>query len=75
VDEQDITLTGTSQYKAGTLTSTKAAIRISGIGNAELEVHDVLNVAISGMGTLHYRGHPRQVNKSVIGMGLIMAVD
>jgi hypothetical protein len=71
VDEQDIALQGTGDYRAGNLTSSKTAIRIDGVGNAELQVRDVLNATISGIGTIRYRGNPKQVNQSVTGMGNI----
>ena len=75
VTEQDITLRGSGSYQAGNLTSAKAAIRLSGVGNADLQVRDVLHAQISGVGTIRYRGRPRQVETSAIGMGTIIAVE
>ena len=75
VDEQDITLQGTGDYRAGNLTSSKATIRIDGVGNAALQVSEVLNATISGIGNILYRGNPRQVNQSVTGMGTIIRVN
>ena len=75
VAEQDITLSGSGSYQAGNLTSTNAAIRIDGVGNAVLWVSDVLNATISGLGNILYRGNPRQVNQSVTGMGTIRSVN
>jgi hypothetical protein len=75
VDEQDITLAGSGQYQAGTLTSTNAAIRIDGVGSADLQVRDVLHAEIHGAGLIRYGGHPRTVEKSVTGVGIIIAVD
>jgi hypothetical protein len=75
VDEQDITLQGTGDYRAGNLTSIKAAISIDGVGNAALQVREVLNATISGIGNILYRGNPRQVNQSVTGMGTIRSVN
>ena len=71
VEEQDITLQGTGDYRAGNLTSSKATIRIDGVGNAALWVSDVLNATISGIGNIRYSGNPRQVNQSVSGLGNI----
>jgi hypothetical protein len=75
VVEQDITLSGSGSYQAGNLTSTNAAIRITGFGDADLQVSDVLNATISGIGNIRYRGNPRQVNQSVTGMGTIIRVN
>jgi hypothetical protein len=76
VEEQDITLQGTGDYRAGTLTSSKATIRlVGGVGNAVLWVSDVLNATISrGIGNILYRGNPRQVNQSVSGIGNIKRI-
>jgi Putative auto-transporter adhesin, head GIN domain len=71
VDEQDITLQGTGDYRAGNLTSSKATIRLDGIGSAVLWVSDILNATIRGIGNILYRGNPRQVNQSVSGLGTI----
>jgi hypothetical protein len=75
VAEQDITLSGSGSYQAGTLTSTNAAIRITGAGNAELQVSDVLQAEMQGVGTIRYRGHPHTVEQSVSGVGTIIAVE
>ena len=75
VEEQAITLSGSGSYQAGTLTSTTAAIRLSGVGNAEIQVSDVLQAEIWGVGTIRYRGHPRTVQTSVTGLGTIIAVE
>jgi predicted small secreted protein len=75
VDEQDITLPGSGRYQAGNLTSTNAAIRIDGAGNADLQMRDVLHAEIHGAGTIRYGGHPRTVGKSVTGAGTIIAVE
>jgi Putative auto-transporter adhesin, head GIN domain len=75
VDEQVITMQGTGNYQAGNLTSTKAAIRLDGIGKADLQVSDILQATLSGIGTIRYRGHPRQVETSVSGLGNIIAVN
>ena len=75
VAQQDITLSGSGAYQAGTLTSTKAAIRLTGAGKAALQVSDVLQAEIRGAGTIRYRGHPRTVQKSVTGAGTLIAVE
>ena len=52
----------------------RSEIRISGHGEADVNVSKDLDVAISGMGTLRYRGDPK-LNQSISGAGSVKRVD
>ena len=57
------------------MASIKAAILLNSVGAAEIQVRDTLDAEIIGIGEIRYRGKPRQMEKSVTGMGTITPVD
>jgi hypothetical protein len=68
VEEQGITIRGSGKYRARRLDSAEAEGRISGSGDATVQVRDRLKVNVSGSGDVRYVGSP-DVDRSVTGSG------
>ncbi|PXX47394.1 GIN domain-containing protein [Undibacterium pigrum] len=49
--------------------------RIEGIGSVSVNASDSLNASVQGIGSLTYYGRPRNVSKSVDGIGSVRAGD
>lgn len=65
---QRIRISGSGQHSAFDLESGSVAVRISGHGDVEVAVREVLDVKIAGYGHVTYTGDP-QVHQSVSGGG------
>jgi hypothetical protein len=63
-------ISGRGDVKAFDLQTGSCEVHISGMGNAEINAKDKIDVSISGMGNIHYKGSP-QVHQHVSGMGKI----
>lgn len=64
VEEQRVSLSGMSDYRASGLESRKAAVAIKGPGgHATVRVADEMEAAIHGPGSIEYYGNPRVTNK------------
>ncbi len=50
-------------------------VSFEGIGNVSVYATDTLNAVARGIGELTYYGHPKNVNKSVSGIGSVKAGD
>jgi hypothetical protein len=61
---------GAATVKAYDLRTDKVKITVSGTGNAELHADENLDVAISGMASINYKGNAR-LTKNMRGMGSI----
>ncbi|MFZ6656056.1 GIN domain-containing protein [Undibacterium sp. TJN19] len=48
---------------------------VEGVGAVTVNALESLNASVQGIGTLTYYGHPRNVNKSVEGIGSVRAGD
>lgn len=70
-DTQQITITGSGQYRAAELASKTATATMSGNGNAEVTVADQLRVTIIGSGLLTYHGNPT-VDQNITGPGKVI---
>jgi len=70
-DELDFRLSGSGDLSAFGLEVRKADIQISGSGDAEVNVTDVLDVRISGSGDVLYVGDP-DIDSRVSGSGRII---
>ena len=68
--EQNLVLSGAGNYKAPRLESERAAVKLSGLGNATLWANESLNVTITGAGGVEYYG-PAQVNQKISGLGVL----
>lgn len=73
-DLLDIYITGTGNVDAFDMPATDCNIRISGVGNCEVNVIANLDVQISGVGNIWYMGNPA-LNTDISGVGNVSAVD
>jgi hypothetical protein len=71
---QDISVSGSADYRAGDLESQSTVIRISGQGNAKVWAVEELDVTISGYGNVEYRGNP-SVNQTISGLGSVRQLE
>ncbi len=70
----DIRISGVGDVQADTLESKTTHVMISGKGECVVHVTEKLDVAISGMGNVNYKGSPK-ITQNVTGMGTVAAVD
>jgi hypothetical protein len=69
VAEQEVELSGAGNYRAKALFSENCEIKISGSGNGEVTVENILEAEIRGSGNITYFGNPAFVDSSVNGSG------
>lgn len=74
VGELSLRVTGKGRLMAEQLRATRAAVSISGIGNATLWVTENLRVSISGVGSVDYWGQPQLERRSGSGLTTIKAL-
>lgn len=67
-EELSFSLTGVGNVDAYELEVGICTIVSTGVGDCKVNVRDELNVTISGVGTVYYRGNPA-ITQSVTGMG------
>ena len=68
-----LTLNGTGTIDAYDLTIQNARCAVNGVGKLECNVSDELIADVSGMGSVRYRGEPKNVRSSVSGLGKVKA--
>lgn len=68
VEEQEIKISGSGNYRAKDLNSQSCYIKISGSGQGEVKVSDLLDVEIRGSGDIIYYGNP-EIRSSIRGSG------
>jgi predicted small secreted protein len=73
-ERQEISITGSGEYKAAELQSKEVEISITGSGNAVLAVSDKLDATVTGAGSIQYIGDP-VVSKNVTGAASIEKRD
>jgi hypothetical protein len=71
-DHHSIEIAGAGEINAFDLEVKTYNITISGSGNCRIFVTEELYVAISGSGTIYYRGNPAVINSSIIGTGQLI---
>lgn len=71
---QDVEMNSTGKYKAYDFESENCTIRVSGTGDAKLNVSEQLDVHISSTGDVYYLGSPR-VDVTDNGVGDLVHVD
>lgn len=64
---------GVGEVDTKALTTQEADVSFEGIGSVAIHARDKLNATVRGMGNLTYYGNPRVVNKSVSGIGSVVA--
>ncbi len=65
---------GVGEVDTKDLITQAADVSFEGIGSVSVHAKDTLNAKVQGMGNLTYYGNPRIVNKSVSGIGSVVAV-
>ncbi|VXB64847.1 GIN domain-containing protein [Massilia sp. 9I] len=65
---------GVGEVDTKALIAQEADVSFEGIGSVNIYAKDKLNANVRGMGNLTYYGNPRVVNKSVSGIGSVVAV-
>jgi len=65
---------GVGEVDTKDLRTREAHVSFEGIGSVKVHASDKLNASVTGMGNLSYYGNPRVVNKSVSGIGSVVAV-
>lgn len=68
VTKQDVSITGSGNYRARELSSEECFITVTGSGDGEVRVSRLLDVKVSGSGDVVYHGNP-EVRSSVTGSG------
>lgn len=68
--EQSVDMDGAGSYHAENLASEKATVESSGAGTAVVQVSDILDVTINGLGNVEYIGDP-QVTQEINGVGSV----
>ena len=71
-DILDVSSSGASRIHADQLRANTANINISGSGQAYVNVVDILDVRVSGSGTVRYSGNP-QISQNISGSGRVIA--
>jgi hypothetical protein len=66
-----ISTTGAGNVDTSKLTTEKAKVEISGAANVDVYASEQLDVTVSGVGSVTYRGNPKVVNKNVSGVGSV----
>jgi len=67
----DINIVGTGNINCFNLSVDYCDIDITGVGNCKVNVSTFLEVFISGIGNVYYKGYP-EVKKSIIGIGKVI---
>lgn len=70
---QDVTISGSGNYRAGDLASQDVKVSISGSGSATVWAAERLDASISGSGSVEYYGKP-VTNSSVSGSGTVTSL-
>ncbi|MCC2957783.1 DUF2807 domain-containing protein [Massilia sp. IC2-477] len=65
---------GVGEVDTKALIAQEVDVSFEGIGSVNIYAKDKLNANVRGMGNLSYYGNPRVVNKSVSGIGSVVAV-
>ena len=72
---QIIVISGSGTYKGGGLVTDEAGVRLSGSGDVEVHAESLLDVSITGSGTVLYGGSPELREGKVSGSGTIKALQ
>ncbi len=71
VDKQKLELSGAGNLAAFELESKECEIDLSGVGGAQIFVTDNLQAEVSGVGSIRFKGDPRNISREVSGLGNI----
>lgn len=70
-DVENVTITGSGDYKSYNFLAGYSFTEITGSGNAEINISNDLHVKISGSGDVYYKGNPT-MNVNVSGSGRVV---
>lgn len=73
VDEQEVEINGSGDYRAGRLASAITEVSIGGHGHAVVWADKELHVYVSGLGTVEYYGAPK-VMEEVSGLSTVKSL-
>jgi len=68
----DVNMSGVGNLSAFELSTNQCTIVTSAVGNAEIQVHAVLDVTFNGPGLVYYKGHPLTINEEPSGTGQLI---
>ena len=71
-ESANITISGTGRFIGDDFAVNSAYVRVSGSGQAHVNVIDNLNARISGSGRVNYSGEPAKIESNVSGSGRII---
>jgi hypothetical protein len=74
VDSQEIEIDGAGKYDGEDLESRECAITVSGAGSATVNVSELLDVEINGVGNVYYSGSP-SVTQDISGLGKVRSLE
>ncbi len=74
VDSQEIEIDGAGKYDGEDLESRECVITVSGAGSATVNVSELLDVEINGVGNVYYTGSP-SVKQDISGLGKIRSLE
>jgi len=69
--ELEVSLTGAGDLNAIDLIARDVRLDLSGAGHGRVFASEKLDVEISGVGSVRYRGDPAHINKNISGLGSI----
>ena len=64
-------VSGAGDLKASNLEAEKANIKVSGAGDAKINVKQILDADVSGAGSIIYKGNPVERNVNITGAGSV----
>jgi hypothetical protein len=74
-DEMNIKIDGAGSVKAFNLFANIIEVKVDGAGVCEVNARDELDVKITGIGEVKYKGSPKDFNQSINGAGKVTKVD
>lgn len=73
-DFYSCSINGSGDVKAIGLKAKSVEVKISGSGDAEVQVTESLDIKISGSGDVRYQGDPKKIDQKISGSGSIKKV-
>jgi len=73
VDRLQLYLAGVGDADLEGLEARSADVSLTGTGDVHIDVRESLHATVTGVGDVRYRGHPKDVTKSVVGPGSVEA--
>jgi len=74
-DEMNIKIDGAGSVKAFNLLTNIVEVKVDGAGVCEVNSREELDVKITGIGEVKYKGNPKDFNQSINGAGKVTKVD